>query len=187
VAEGELKERLVNRLLNMIEQNGHRLDTGFVSTPHLLDVLTDCGRKDVAYRLLFQTESPSWLYMVEQGATSIWENWEAIAPDGTVTKSSFNHYALGSVGDWIYRNIGGIAVGEPGYRHIVFCPDVHCGLDHAECGLQTAYGEVSCSWKRESDGVSVTMVVPATSTAEFRSDGQSRALGGGEHSLFLRW
>ncbi len=152
VVEGALKERVAGRLVRMIEENGYRLDTGFVSTPHLLDVLTEAGHKDVAYRLLFQTESPSWLYMVERGATTIWESWEAIAPDGTVTNSSFNHYALGSVGDWIYRNIGGITIGEAGYRHIVFSPDLHCGLAHADCSVQTPYGEASCSWKREGRG-----------------------------------
>ena len=185
IGEGELRAQLAKRLVRLIEENGYRLDTGFVSTPHLLDVLTDAGHKDVAYRLLFQTESPAWLYMVENGATTIWENWEAIAPDGTVNKSSFNHYALGSVGDWIYRNIGGIGTGEAGYRHIVFSPDVQCGLAYADCSVQTPYGEASCSWKREPEGVSVEIAVPMQATAELRLNGQTRKLGGGEHRVFV--
>ncbi|MBN1631189.1 MAG: family 78 glycoside hydrolase catalytic domain [Thermoleophilia bacterium] len=185
IAEGTLKERLAERLVSMVEENGYRLDTGFVSTPHLLDVLTDIGHKDVAYRLLFQTESPSWLYMVENGATTIWENWEAIKPDGTVITSSFNHYALGSVGEWIYGNIGGIRIGQPGYRHIVFSPDPHCGLAHADCSVETPYGKASCSWKREAEGVSVEIMVPAQATAELRLDGEVRELSGGLHSVVI--
>ena len=104
--DGELKKKLVSRLAALIEENGNRLDTGFVSTPHLLDVFADNGRMDCALSLLFQTGSPSWLYMVENGATTIWENWEAIRPDGTPMASSFNHYALGSVGSFLYRRIG---------------------------------------------------------------------------------
>ena len=100
----ELKKKVAARLAELIIKNDYKLDTGFVTVPYLLDVLTDNGYKDLAYRLIYQTESPSWLYMVKNGATTVWENWEAILPDGTVTTSSFNHYALGSVGSWIYRN-----------------------------------------------------------------------------------
>jgi alpha-L-rhamnosidase len=185
IVEGALRERLQARLARMVEENKGRLDTGFVSTPHLLDVLADAGRTDLAYRLLFQTQSPSWLYMVQQGATSIWENWEAIRPDGTVTSSSFNHYALGSVGDWVYRNIGGISPGAPGYRHIVFAPDFGCGLDHADCSVQTPYGEASCSWKRGPEGVSVEITVPMQATAELRLNGQTRELEGGTHRIIV--
>jgi alpha-L-rhamnosidase len=185
ISEGALKGRVAQRLVQLVEENGFRLDTGFVSTPHLLDVLCNAGRQDVAYRLLFQTESPSWLYMVEQGATTIWENWEAIAPDGNVTKSSFNHYALGAVGDWIYRNIGGIQIGEPGYRHLVFSPDVRCGLDYAECSIDTPYGEAACAWRRADDGFSVDLTVPMQATAELLVDGERRELAGGTHHVLL--
>ncbi len=185
VVEGELAERVAARLARAIEQNGYRLNTGFVSTPHLLDVLSEYGLKDVAYRLLFQTDSPSWLSMVEKGATSIWENWEAITPDGKVTQSSFNHYALGSVGDWIYRNIGGIRLGEAGYRRIVFSPDVHCGLDWAECSVVTPYGEASCAWRREAGGVSLEITVPAQVSALLRLEDETRELHAGAQHLFV--
>ena len=82
---------VVNQLVDLIVQNGYRLDTGFVSVPYLLDVLCDNGRKDIAYKLLFQTECPSWLYEVEKGATTIWETWDAITPAGQVNIASFNH------------------------------------------------------------------------------------------------
>jgi len=198
IVEGALRERVAEKLARMIEENGYRLDTGFVSTPHLLDMLVDHGYRDLAYRLLFQTESPSWLYMVENGATSIWENWEAVTPEGEVTQSSFNHYALGSVGDWIYRNIGGIRAASPGYRRIVFSPDVHCGLEWAECRLVTPYGEVSCSWRLEAvasgggkgegtaaRGVALEITVPAQVSAALNVGGEQRALSGGQHRLSL--
>ena len=168
---------------DLVRENGYRLDTGFVSTPHLLDVLTQHGHKDVAYRLLFQTESPSWLYMVERGATSIWENWEAITPDGRVTQSSFNHYALGSVGDWMYRNVGGIRADAPGYRSIVFSPDVGCGLDRAECSVETPYGHASCSWKLDGGEVCLELEVPAQVSAELRLGDETRSLAPGRHQL----
>jgi alpha-L-rhamnosidase len=185
IVQGDLRDRVARRLAQLVEQNGYRLDTGFVSTPALLDVLCDHGYRDVAYRLLFQTASPSWLYMVENGATSIWENWEAITPDGKVTNSSFNHYALGSVGDWIYRHIGGIREGAPGYSHLVFSPDVRCGLSYADCGVETPYGEASCAWRREGEGFSVELTVPMQVTAELLVDGERRQLAGGTHRISL--
>ncbi len=183
IVEGALRERVAQRLAHLVQENGYRLDTGFVSTPHLLDVLTKHGYRDVARRLLFQTESPSWLYMVERGATSIWENWEAITPDGRVTQSSFNHYALGSVGDWIYRNIGGIRADGPGYRSIVFSPDVRCGLDWAECSVVTPYGQASCFWKLDGGEVALELEVPAQVSAELRLGGETRSLAPGRHRL----
>ena len=185
VVEGALHDRVAERLAAMVEENGYRLDTGFVSTPHLLDVLTATGRKDLAYLLLFQTESPSWLHMVTNGATSIWENWEAITADGKVTQSSFNHYALGSVGDWIYRNIGGIRPAAPGYRHIVYSPDVECGLEHAKCSVVTPYGEALCSWRRDGDKVALEINVPAQVSAELHLGGETRELHAGEQRLSL--
>ena len=104
----EKRHLLTNQLVDLIAQNGYRLDTGFVSVPYLLDVLCDNGRQDIAYQLLFQTECPSWLYEVEKGATTIWETWDAISPDGHVDIASFNHYAFGCVGDWMYRFVAGL-------------------------------------------------------------------------------
>ena len=159
-AAGDLAVKVAARLAWLISQNGDRLDTGFVSTPYLLDVLVQYGHRDLAYRLLFQTQSPSWLYSVEKGATSIWENWEAILPDGTVTGSSFNHYAFGCVGDWIYRQIGGIAPLAPGFRKVIFQPDIDCGLESARCAIKTAWGQVSCSWRWQGQICQVELTIP---------------------------
>ncbi len=170
IVEGELKQKVADRLAQLIHLNGDRLDTGFVSVPYLLPVLSDNGYHDLARQLLFQTKSPSWLYMVEQGATTIWENWEAIRPDGTVTTSSFNHYALGSVGNWIYQTIGGIRLGKPGYQHTIFDPDIHCGLRHATCSVDSYHGKVSCTWSWQDGKCLIDIQIPHHCTGEF--DGQ---------------
>ena len=179
--DGELQKKLVDRLCELIIENGTRLDTGFVSTPHLLDVLADNDRMDLALELLFQTKSPSWLYMVEKGATSIWENWEAVKPDGTVMPSSFNHYALASVGDFLYRRIGGIDTGSPGYRDIRFSPYIHCGLTSAQAELETAYGTVSCSWEWRGGECEIALTVPYGCRARFAAGGKEEAVPSGTH------
>ena len=121
----------------LIEENAYCLDTGFSSVSYLLDVLAENGRIDVAYKMLYQTKASGWLYMVRNGATTMWENWMAILPDGSVTDSSYNHYAFGCVGDFIYRHIGGIQKAAPGYEKIRFAPDFSCGLTGSKCSLMT--------------------------------------------------
>ncbi len=150
VVEGEQKKKVLEHLTELIRGNGYCLDTGFVSVPYLLDVLYENGYQEMAYRLLFQTKGPSWLYMVENGATSIWENWLAVLPNGTPTESSYNHYAFGCVGDFIYRRIGGITAEKAGYQSIRLQPDFACGLTESDCGLMTPYGRVRLHWKRLS-------------------------------------
>ena len=110
-----------------IHARGDRLDTGFLSTPYLLDVLCDHGYPEVARTLLWQSEMPSWLYEVDHGATTIWEAWDAISPDGEIRPMSFNHYAPGSVDDWLYRRVAGIRSTSPGYRTAVIEPDFDDG------------------------------------------------------------
>ena len=114
-----MRGKVTEQLVGLIEQNGFRLDTGLVSVPYLMDVLCDNGKKDIAFKLLYQTECPSWLYEVEKGATTMWERWDAITPDGKVNMVSFNHCAFGCIGDWLYRFIAGLDKDQPGYKHIV--------------------------------------------------------------------
>lgn len=147
IVDGELKQRVLCKLIDIIRENDYCLDTGFSSVSYLLDVLYDNGYPDVAYRILFQTKAPSWLYMVENGATSIWENWVAVGRDGVPSASSYNHYAFGCVGDFIYRHIGGIQMLAPGYKKILFAPDMDCGLNSAGCSLETPYGTARCQWE----------------------------------------
>ena len=109
----EKKKSLVaGHLLRKIEENDNCLDTGFLATPYLLDALCKIGRVDRAYQLLLQTKSPSWLYAVEHGATTIWENYVAYREDGSPIKTSLNHYAFGCVDDWMFRYMTGIEVAK---------------------------------------------------------------------------
>jgi len=182
IVNGELKKKVAARLAELIIKNDYKLDTGFVTVPYLLDVLTDNGYKDLAYRLIYQTESPSWLYMVKNGATTVWENWEAILPDGTVTTSSFNHYALGSVGSWIYRNIGGIDIKEAGYKIIHFAPDIDCGLQFASCSFESNYGQIKCAWEWNGDICSINITIPFGTTGMY----EGKTLSFGEYNFTKR-
>lgn len=128
VKDPDLKKRMLNRLVKLIRDNDYALDCGFASIGFLLDVLYDNGYRDVAFRMLLCEKAPSWLYMVRNGATTIWENWRAIREDGTATDSSYNHYAYGCVGSFMYRHIGGIEILEPGFRKIRIAPDFDCGI-----------------------------------------------------------
>ena len=159
---------LVTQLVELIIQNGYRLDTGFVSVPYLLEVLSDGGRMDIAYRLLFQTECPSWLYEVEKGATTIWETWDAITPEGHINLASFNHYAFGCVGDWIYRNLAGLDKDQPGYRHILIQPNPPANLDQARASYQSVYGQVVSAWQIQNGRMRMQVTIPPNTTATIR-------------------
>lgn len=182
-ARGELAAKVAARLVKRIEDNGGCLDTGFVATPHLLDMLMEYGYKDVAWSLLYQTKSPSWLYQVAQGATSIWENWNAIRPDGTVTTSSYNHYSLGAVGSWIYRHIGGLHRLAPGWSAIEYAPDVNCGMEWASCSHRTPYGLAACKWEKKDGKTTVEVTVPHGVSAVVRLPGVERELTAGVHAF----
>ncbi|WP_130616020.1 alpha-L-rhamnosidase [Cohnella abietis] len=161
----DARSLVLNQLVTLIEENGNRLDTGFLSVPFLLDVLCDNGRSDVAYRLLYQTECPSWLYEVEKGATTIWEAWQAIMPDGKVTNVSYNHYAFGCVGDWLYRRVAGLDHALPGYKRIVIKPDLDCGLTYARAQYESVYGTIVTEWRLIGNQVIQMVKVPANTTA----------------------
>jgi len=155
-----LRDRTAARLVELIRERGNRLDTGFLSTPYLLDVLCDHGYADVARTLLWQSEMPSWLYEVDRGATTIWEAWDAISPDGEIRAMSFNHYAPGSVDDWLYRRVAGIRSSSPGYRTAVIAPDFETGIDHVRAHVATPFGPLAVEWTVAGDAASVTVDVP---------------------------
>lgn len=182
--EGDLAKKVAERLAEKIAENGGALDTGFVSTPHLLNVLMDNGYEDLAWQLLMRTESPSWLYQVVCGATTIWENWNAIRPDGTVTASSYNHYSLGSVGSWMYRHIGGLHPVEAGWRTIEFAPAFRC-VDSAQCSHLTPYGLAACSWKKGENDIEIEVQVPHGVTAWLRVGKEKRPLTAGKHIVTI--
>jgi alpha-L-rhamnosidase len=176
------------RLADLVRASGFRISTGFVGTPLTCDALTSTGHFDVACRLLLQRQCPSWLYPVTMGATTVWERWDSMRPDGSVNPdgmTSFNHYALGAVADWMHRTIAGLAPGAPGYRRLVVRPRPPKALTMAAASHITPYGEASVSWERSDGHLQLTVVVPVGSTAEVHVPGveMTSVVGHGEH----RW
>ncbi|QIL40758.1 family 78 glycoside hydrolase catalytic domain [Pedobacter sp. HDW13] len=165
-----LRAQAAQRLVDNVRDYGNHLTTGFLGTPYLCHVLSRFGHENVAYDLLMQEKYPSWLYPVKMGATTIWERWDGIKQDGsfqTADMNSFNHYAYGAIGDWMYKNITGInpVVAQPGYKAILIAPRPGGNLTSASAELETVYGTVKSSWIL-SDGVfKLDVVVPANATA----------------------
>jgi alpha-L-rhamnosidase len=160
------------RLAADVRKFGH-LTTGFLGTPLLCQTLSDYGYLDEAYMLLNRTEYPSWLYPVTKGATTIWERWDGIKPDGTFqspSMNSFNHYAYGAIGDWMYRVVAGIELDEsvPGYKHILLQPHPGGGLTHASASVESVYGRVASGWEIANGKLTVTIEVPPNTTATVR-------------------
>ena len=167
ISNQDKRKRAAEQLVRLIRENGNRLDTGFVSTPFLLDVLCREGYEDLAYQIMFQTECPSWLYEVEHGATTIWESWNAVLPDGTPLPVSYNHYAFGCVGDWMYRNLGGIRKLEPGYKKMQIKPGLNSGLSYVKIRHKSVFGIIGLEWKTEKSGhAQMWISIPANTTAE---------------------
>ena len=175
---------VARRLADLVAEAGGAVSTGFLGTPLVLPALARHGYFDEAYTMLLRTESPSWLYQVRQGATTTWERWDAIKPDGSIHDGailphepdddttdhhmlSFNHYAYGAVLDWMYRHLAGLAPATPGYRTIRFAPRPCAGIDDARATVHTPYGPTSIDWSVSDDGFSATVEVPFGSTATF--------------------
>ncbi|MCW2810337.1 MAG: ramA [Friedmanniella sp.] len=186
--DGPTRAAAGDRLAELVAEGGYRIQTGFAGTPFVTDALTATGHLDDAYRLLLERECPSWLYPVTMGATTIWERWDSMLPDGTINPgemTSFNHYALGAVVDWMHRTIGGIAPLEPGYAKVLVAPQPGGGLSWARSALATRHGRVAVSWTQEGSGaLQLDVEVPEGVTAVVRLPGQpDRELTGGSHSL----
>jgi alpha-L-rhamnosidase len=195
MTEGAETERMVDNLVRLIDEAGGHLQTGFTGTPFILFALSDSGRLDEAYRLLLQTGCPSWLYMVESGGTTIWERWDALRPDGTVNTAdlqtgedtggmvSFNHYAAGAVGDWMYRRIAGLEPLEGGYRRFRVRPLPGGGLSWARGSVRTPYGRASSSWRIEGERMLLTVEVPVSTRCEVElPDGTVHLVESGVHA-----
>jgi alpha-L-rhamnosidase len=169
---GSLRQAALDRLVSNIEGYNFHLTTGFLGTPFLNPVLTRFGRNDVAYKLLLQDTYPSWLYPIKaHGATTIWERWDSMKADSTFqdpSMTSFNHYAYGAIGDWMYRTVGGIDTEEfdgAGYKQIVIKPELGGGLSFAKTSLESPYGKVSSDWRLDSGVFTLTVEVPVNTTA----------------------
>ena len=175
----ELRERAGARLAELVEESGFHVRTGFVGTPLICDALTRSGHLAHAYRLVLQTECPSWLYPVTMGATTIWERWDSMLPDGTINAgemTSFNHYALGAVADWMHRTIGGLAPGAPGYRIIEVAPQPGGGITRATTRHTSPYGEIGVTWEVVDDLFRLDVDVPPNSRARVRVPGSQEAV-----------
>jgi alpha-L-rhamnosidase len=179
----EHEEFAGRRLAELAEQAGYRVSTGFAGTPFITDALTKTGHVDAAYRLLLERECPSWLYPVTMGATTVWERWDSMLPDGTINPgqmTSFNHYALGAVADWMHRVVGGIAPLKPGYASVLVAPQPGGGLTDVETSLETRHGRVSVHWTVKDGRMTVDAELPDGVDGVLRLPGaEDRAIGGG--------
>jgi len=163
-----LRNKAAGFLAADIKSRGNHLSTGFLGTPYLCHVLSDNGYSNVAYDLLLQESYPSWLYPVKMGATTIWERWDGQKTDSTFQDpgmNSFNHYAYGAIGDWMYRVSAGIELGAPGYKKILIQPHPTARLGFSKASFESAYGRISSGWQRINGKVIVTVTIPANTTA----------------------
>lgn len=187
LVDASTRDRFGERLAQLVRQADGKIGTGFAGTPYILPALTATGHYDEAYGLFMSTKCPSWLYAVTMGATTTWERWDSMLPDGRMnpgSMTSFNHYALGSVNDWAHAVIGGLAPLEPAWRTILVAPHPGGGLTHASSKHETPYGEASCAWTVEDGVMTVDITVPHGTTAVVRLLGdEERKLDDGEYRL----
>ncbi|XVQ09389.1 family 78 glycoside hydrolase catalytic domain [Spirillospora sp. CA-255316] len=170
----EQRKEAGRRLADLVRTSGFRISTGFVGTPLVTDALAATGHMNVAYRLLLQTGCPSWLYPVTMGATTIWERWDSMLPDGSINPgemTSFNHYALGAVADWLHRRVAGLAPAAPGYREILVRPQPSAALTSASARHLTPYGEARVAWVRDDGWFRLDVRVPVGATAHVHLPG----------------
>lgn len=194
MVQGSEKEKCLEKLNELVIQKNYHLATGFLSTPFLLDVLWEGGYRDTAVKLLYQDTCPSWLYEVKQGATTIWEEWEAIREDGSIHATSFNHYAFGCVADFIYRRFTGIEEKEAGLSTIRLYPQFTEGLTHVEFKHQSLFGELEVKWKKTEEGILYQITVPHGMVIElgedaglYEQDGSHKKVAAGTEIGSGRW
>lgn len=175
------------QLNELVKRAGH-LETGFVGTPYLLHALSDNGYAETAYDLLLRREYPSWLYPISKGATTVWEHWDGIKPDGTMWSTdmnSFNHYAYGAVADWMYGAAAGINSDpdRPGFEHIIFHPVTDRRLDFVKASIDTRRGTVASEWRRENGRIKYIFTVPEGCGASVIIGGEKHEVGAGTHEF----
>ena len=191
MTEGEETKAMADNLARLLKNDGYRVGTGFPGTPYLLFALSDHGHPEDAYRVLLQEDCPGWLYAVKAGATTLWERWDALKPDGTVNMGqdsenggmvSFNHYANGAVGDWLYRRVAGIEPIEGGYRRFRVAPMPGGKLTHAGAKVCTPYGTAATRWEIGEGMFRIRVTVPVSAQCELTlPNGESHLLQSGSH------
>lgn len=177
-----LRKQAADRLVENIKSYDYHLTTGFLGTPYLCHVLTRFGHTDIAYKLLLQESYPSWLYPVKMGATTIWERWDGQKIDSSFQTSdmnSFNHYAYGAVGDWMYRVIAGIEIAAPGYKKIRIEPRTDTSLSYARATYESVYGTISSGWERKDGKITLKVSIPANTSADIVLPGSTQTVGSG--------
>jgi alpha-L-rhamnosidase len=190
---GAERARAGARLRDLVRNGGYHIGTGFVGTPLICSALTDVEAVDAAYHLLLQHECPSWLYPVSMGATTIWERWDSLLPDGSINPgqmTSFNHYAFGAIGDWMHRVVAGLAPAEPGYRRLHIAPKPGGGLTSAYAAHETPYGRAEVRWSRDDETLHVQVTIPPGAAAEVHlpdSEGTTCQVGSGSHQFTCRF
>jgi alpha-L-rhamnosidase len=167
----EFTERIANDLRAKLKNDGNHLKTGFVGTPYLCRVLSENQGNDVAYTLLLNKDYPSWLYAVTMGATTIWERWNSVLPDGTISgtdMNSLNHYAYGSIVEWMFRHMAGInpVEDQPGFRHVTLAPQPNSRINHVKASLNSASGLYESKWSIDEEGnLDFAFTIPFNATA----------------------
>jgi len=172
-------EKTVEGLLRLLDKEDGHLVTGFVGTPYFCHALSQNGHTKEAYDLLLKEDFPSWLYQVKMGATTIWEHWDGLKPDGTMWSpdmNSFNHYAYGAIGEWLYRVAAGIEIDEknPGYKHSIIYPHIGGNLDFVDASYNSVYGPVDVKWSSDENEVTLKVSVPHNTTADIILDQATR-------------
>ena len=183
----ENRGAVAKQLVRLVKEWGH-LTTGFVGTPYLLHVLSDIGETKLAYDLLLRKEFPSWCYPITRGATTMWERWNGQKPDGTFatdSMNSFNHYAYGAVGDWMYENMAGIRQkeGSCGFREVIFMPETDDRFTYVSAAIDTVSGTVASRWERDGERIRYTFTVPEGVAAEARINGKIYELCQGKNEI----
>jgi alpha-L-rhamnosidase len=184
----ELKPKAAAHLARLVGEAGGHLRTGFLGTPYLARVLDENGYASLAADLLFQETYPSWFYPINQGATTMWERWNSYTHQdgfGDVKMNSFNHYAYGAIGQWMYERVAGLAPdpAQPGYKHFFVRPLIVKQLDSARAELDTPYGRAVSAWTKQNGKVSLDVIVPpnTTATIEFPDGRKPQTVSAGIH------
>ncbi|WP_107676477.1 alpha-L-rhamnosidase [Agrobacterium sp. LAD9] len=175
-----------DRLADLVRKAAFTIGTGFLGTPVILDALTITGHHHVAMRLICQTECPSWLFPVTMGATTMWERWDSMLPDGKVNPgemTSFNHYAFGAVADWMHRHLAGLRMESVGWRSFSVTPALWSGLEFAEARFASPSGMIEARWKYRDNHLDVVVIVPDGVTAEVCLPGETIEFSAGRHRL----
>lgn len=186
------RRRAEDRLVALVREADFHVSTGFLGTPLILDALCDAGHPELAHAMLLTRTRPSWLYPVGMGATTVWERWDSLLPDGSIHPSemtSFNHYAYGAVADWLHRSVAGLAPAAPGYREVLVRPLVTGQLDRASARLDSPYGPIEVSWRLAAGRFELDLEVPPGVTAhlDLPLDEPGRTVGPGVHHVAGRW